>query len=148
MGGDNLPPNVHFLISFANSVSSGECICTWIDRIQKDEASSFQILPLKLCWKINNFGKNLWKSWFHYWENVVFKFCQALFLGSVLPPYVVLCVCACVINQFFSNIVWHCTTSYDVAVWILMSPIDCWKNSTPFWCKISLCTTKVDKSRT
>ena len=56
-------------------------------------------------------------------------------------------VCVCVISQFSSNIVWHRTRSFDIAGLILISPIDCWWHSTPFWCKASLGATKIDNSR-
>ena len=49
----------------------------------------------------------------------------SVFLGNVLPPYVLLFVRVFVISQFFSNIERRRTTSYDVAGLILMSPIDC-----------------------
>ena len=53
-------------------------------------------------------------------------------------------VCACVINQFFSNIAWRCTIFYSVASLILISPMDCWQNSFLFWCKASFCSRKID----
>ena len=66
------------------------------------------------------------------------------FLGSVLPPYMVyVCVCVCVISQFFSNIPQRCTTQYDVARLILMSIIYYWLNSTLFSCKVSFFMTKI-----
>ena len=86
-------------------------------------------------------------TWFSFLILSSYFMCST-FLGSVLPPYEVLCVCVCVISQLFSNIAWHRTTSYDVAGRILMSPIDCWRNSTLFRCKASLCTTKIDNYRT
>ena len=51
------------------------------------------------------------------------------------------CVCVCVISQFS-------TMFYDVTRLILMSPIDCWRHFTPFWCKASFCMTKIDNFRT
>ena len=39
-------------------------------------------------------------------------------------------------------------TLYEVARLIMMSPIYCWRNSSPFWCKASLCTIKIDDFRT
>ena len=60
-------------------------------------------------------------------------FCHVtIFLGSVLPPYMVLYLCAGVIIQFFRIIMRCHATSYDVAGLILMSQIDRWRNSTPF----------------
>ena len=39
------------------------------------------------------------------------------------------------------------TSSYDEATLHLMAPMDFWRNSTPFWCKASLCTLKIDNFR-
>ena len=31
---------------------------------------------------------------------------------------------------------------------VLIAPLNCWRNSTPFWCKASLCMIKIDNFRT
>ena len=41
-----------------------------------------------------------------------------------------------------------CMSSYDAVRPVMIAPMNCWRNSTPFWCKPSLCTIKIDNFRT
>ena len=40
------------------------------------------------------------------------------------------------------------TLSWGADKLVLIAPLNCWRNSTPFWCKASLCTIKIDDFRT
>ena len=46
------------------------------------------------------------------------------------------------------HIVQRCIALYDTVRLFLIAPMNCWQNSTPFWCKASLCTIKIDDFRT
>ena len=40
-------------------------------------------------------------------------------------------------------IVRRCIALYDTVRLFLVTPMNCWRNSNPFWCKASLCTIKI-----
>ena len=39
------------------------------------------------------------------------------------------------------------TSSYGTVRLVLIAPLNCWRNSTQFWCKASLCTIKIENFR-
>ena len=48
---------------------------------------------------------------------------------------------------FFGNVARRRTSSYGVVRPVLIAPLHCWRNSTPFLCKASICTVKIDHFR-
>ena len=56
-----------------------------------------------------------------------------------------LCLSLC--NKFLGDVAWHCTLSYSVVRLVMIASLNCSQNSTPFWCKASFCTIKIDNFR-
>ena len=54
-------------------------------------------------------------------------------------------VCVC---MYVTNISWCRTSSYVAVTLVLIAQLNCWRNSTPFRCKASLCTIRIDNFRT
>ena len=48
---------------------------------------------------------------------------------------------------FFVYVARRRTSSYGVAKLVQIAPLNCWRNSTPFLCKASFCTMKIDHFR-
>ena len=46
------------------------------------------------------------------------------------------------------NLTWRRMSSCGAVRLVLIAPLNCWQNSTPFWCKASFCTIKTDDIRT
>ena len=68
-------------------------------------------------------------------------------MSQFVTVYVCICVCMCVC-MCVANF-WRCrVASYSAVRLVLITPLNCWRNSTPFWCKASLCTIKIDNFRT
>ena len=51
-------------------------------------------------------------------------------------------------NRFLSGVAQHSSSFYSAVRLALTAPLNCWRNSTPFWCKASLCMIKNDNFRT
>ena len=62
--------------------------------------------------------------------------------------YLALCLTLLVqASLFFGNVARRRTSSYGVIRPVLIAPLHCWRNSTPFLCKASFCTMKIDHFR-
>ena len=90
----------------------------------------------RLCTiKIDNFrtyhGVGAWSQ----------RFCACTaydcFVGHILP-----------VKFFLGDIAQRRTSSYVAVRLVLIAPLNCWRNSTPFWCKARLCAIKIDNFRT
>ena len=46
------------------------------------------------------------------------------------------------------EVVQSCMSSNGAVILVLITPLNCWRNCSPLWCKASLCTIKIDNFRT
>ena len=51
-------------------------------------------------------------------------------------------------KKFLGDVARRCSSSFSAVRLVLIAPLICWQNSTPFWCKASLCTIKIENFRT
>ena len=89
------------------------------------------------------------KQWVHlYFSGHNFSFSAKA--TSLFKPYVCLCLlpAPCLCNKFLGNVTRRHTSSDVEFRLVLISSSSCWQNSTPFWCKSSLCMIKIDNFRT
>ena len=71
----------------------------------------------------------------------------ALWVALSRCPYQIPVASFC--NKILGDVAQHCTSSYDAVRLVLIEPLNFWRNSTtPFWCKASLFTIKIDNFRT
>ena len=84
------------------------------------------------------------------WGEVIFM--SLLFSEGNLALWVALSgclyVCMCVLCMYVTNFMRRRSSSYGAVTLVLITPLNCWLNSTPFWCKASLCTIKIGYFRT
>ena len=64
-------------------------------------------------------------------------------MSRFVMVYVCMCVC-----MYVTNFRWHRTSLYVAVSLVLIAPLNCWRDSTPFWCTASLCTFKIGNFRT
>ena len=62
--------------------------------------------------------------------------------------YVYVCVYVHMSVTNFSDVTRRRMSSPGAVRQVLIAPLKNWRNSTPFWCKASLCTLKIDHFRT
>ena len=73
------------------------------------------------------------------------QFCRTAIFSEGYPKYLALCLTSLVSEWvsaylFFSNVARRFTLLYGTDRLVQISQLNCWQNSTPYWCKTSLCT--------
>ena len=120
---------------------------------------SFFMWNLKKHTKQNNFCKRNFLIWWLAQKKTKWLLCDqlraklSLFSKGNLALWVALswCMCLCVyvcVKQIFGDVARCRTWSYGAVRLVLIAPFNCWRNSTPFWCKTSFCMIKIGNFRT
>ena len=113
---------------------------------------------LKKHTKQNNFCKRIFLIWWLAQKVTKWLLCDqlrsklSLFSKGNLALWVALtwCMCLCVyvcVKQIFGDVARCRTWSYGAVRLVLIAPLNCWWNSTPFWWKASLSTIRIGNFR-